>query len=366
MNTQDSPTPSSGETLKAKEVNPPISSNKHDQHNLNIDQETNSIDSFPAIKGWKTSIGFSILGGAASLVLMLVFTFVGLFVTACIGVSANQAMSCSGVIGAIIQNLICIVYAFWVYPSFFKEKPLIKNRNAISLLNLMFGGVIFGCIWNQNLTYARNENNPAKGVSYIVFTVLSALIIIVNIVNFAVIQLPAIEQHKVYQELKDLQAEVHESIDPRLLRYDDSNGVSFAVPEDWYDEYESSSSYNALYIFPEDNGLAAIMYCFDFSGMMKDAIEREAFVEIVLGASGEPVDSSVNKVVIDNVEYEHVQGNGFRQLDGEKIQVAYDAYFLVNTDRPIAFIYEEFENSKFTNSYYDAFEELMKSVVYAS
>jgi hypothetical protein len=64
-----------------------------------------------------------------------------------------------------------IIYALRVYPSYFTDKPVFKSNKVISFANFTFGAVIFGILWNTNLTAKK------KGVSYIVSAVGSGLMI---------------------------------------------------------------------------------------------------------------------------------------------------------------------------------------------
>ena len=61
------------------------------------------------------------------------------------------------------------MYAAKIYPSYFTDKPMIDSPEAVSFLNTFVGGIIFGLIWNHNLT--RKE----KGIAHIVFIVFIAV-----------------------------------------------------------------------------------------------------------------------------------------------------------------------------------------------
>ena len=77
--------------------------------------------------------------------------------------------------------IVCeVAYAAWFYPSLFKEgRPTTLAPAAVSFLNLLLGGVIFGCLWNYNLT------NRRIGVSHIVFCVLIVLYLVAEFVLVA-------------------------------------------------------------------------------------------------------------------------------------------------------------------------------------
>lgn len=107
---------------------------------------------------WKTNVGMSILGvvailainGIVNAVLPEIFTYVI----------------------AVILCAVGIAYAAAVYPSYFTDEPKVDSAGTISFLNLLLGGIIFGCIWNANLTKGM------KGSSWIVFIVLQALLLV--------------------------------------------------------------------------------------------------------------------------------------------------------------------------------------------
>ncbi len=118
---------------------------------------------------WSTSIGYSIAGLLAWIVLEAFFR------------SAENASFLGSVVITIIEAAYMIsqlVYATYLYPSYFGNKPRIDEPKMIAFLNCMFGSVVFGLVWNSNLTKGQ------KGVSHIVFTVLASLHIAVWIFSF--------------------------------------------------------------------------------------------------------------------------------------------------------------------------------------
>lgn len=67
-----------------------------------------------------------------------------------------------------------LVYAAYYYPSLFTDAPRLTSSKAVGFCNFLFGGWLFGLIWNHNLTI-RN-----KGISYVVAAVISIASIIVS------------------------------------------------------------------------------------------------------------------------------------------------------------------------------------------
>ncbi len=82
---------------------------------------------------------------------------------------------------SLIFAAVSIWYAASFYPSLFRaDCQRSSSSAAISFMNLFFGGIVFGCLWNSNLT-TRN-----KGVSHIVYVVCAVLIyVIVAMMMFA-------------------------------------------------------------------------------------------------------------------------------------------------------------------------------------
>ncbi|ERL07488.1 hypothetical protein [Olsenella profusa] len=105
---------------------------------------------------WKTNVGMSILG-------------------AVVGIVVNQLLTNMGMAGRVINAILMvlfIVYALVWYPSYFTDGPKLTNAGTISFLNLFAGGIIFGCLWNYNLT------RHTKGVSNVVFVVFAVISIL--------------------------------------------------------------------------------------------------------------------------------------------------------------------------------------------
>ncbi|MDO4401110.1 MAG: hypothetical protein Q4D27_09220 [Coriobacteriia bacterium] len=115
----------------------------------------------PLLATWQTNVLFTVLGILAT---MAVNGFLGG------SVDANGQVHTTTMSGifALIYLAFIIVYAVKIYPSYFTEKPMIESSEAISFLNAFVGGIIFGLLWNHNLTLKN------KGISHIVFVVLIA------------------------------------------------------------------------------------------------------------------------------------------------------------------------------------------------
>lgn len=104
-----------------------------------------SCETYPTLDAWDTSYGLSFLGCVlAALLCSLPYNgFAGWAITIAYGIATA-------------------IYAIAIYPSFFKSKPFLTSPSAISFLNCLFGGCVFGSLWNYNLTKRK------RGISYIV------------------------------------------------------------------------------------------------------------------------------------------------------------------------------------------------------
>lgn len=103
-----------------------------------------------ALANWHTNYGASCAGVLIS-----------------VGIGALVITGIMGIIVNCIYYLVAVVYAFFVYPKYFSEKPPSISSGEISFFNMLLGGLIFGCIWNANLTKRR------RGCSNIVCGILS-------------------------------------------------------------------------------------------------------------------------------------------------------------------------------------------------
>lgn len=118
---------------------------------------------------WQTNTVFTIIGIVAA---MAINGFIGGF---------EEANTLIGIF-SLIYVVFCIVYALKIYPSYFTDKPMIESCEAISALNGFVGGIIWGLLWNHNLT--RGE----KGISHIVYVALIAAVFLLAIVAaFAIV-----------------------------------------------------------------------------------------------------------------------------------------------------------------------------------
>lgn len=179
----------------------------------------------PLLETWKTSLGFSILGGFASAI-YFVLVFSAMVVAMALVASFMDLpdpirFSLTAFTTVVVAGISGTVYATLFYPSYFSEHPKLKSNRAISFLNFMFGTVIFGAIWNANLT------KKVKGVSNIVLVVLLASWCFGVGSNVA------------------MEVASDTVVDARPYITEQRDGYSFEMPSDWVEQnhYEGVVSY---------------------------------------------------------------------------------------------------------------------------
>lgn len=119
-----------------------------------------AVDSVPApsfLDGWVTPIGASVAGYLAS---RLISALIDAVPTEALGVA---------IVADIVRRALFIVYALMFYPSLFTADPKARSNAVVAFLNFAVGNIIFGALWNSNLT------KRSKGKSHIVFSVLVGL-----------------------------------------------------------------------------------------------------------------------------------------------------------------------------------------------
>ena len=126
----------------------------------------------PLLGAWKTNVLFTVLGVLAC---AAVNGFLGG------SIDANGEVTGGAMTGvlSLAYIIFTIVYALKIYPSYFSDKPMLDSVEAISFLNTFAGGIIFGLLWNHNLTLKK------IGISHIVYVVLIGVIFILAILLVA-------------------------------------------------------------------------------------------------------------------------------------------------------------------------------------
>lgn len=154
-------------------------------------QEENFHSCFPALRNWKTSIGFSVLGVLAVWALNGLLAVASMVITAIIGAflpglhGGDLLFSLVFLMGNMALIVCCIAYAALIYPSYFTDLPLFESPQLISMLNLLFGWIVFGSLWNSCLTKSREGATRKRGISFIVYSVLMVAIAACQFVTMA-------------------------------------------------------------------------------------------------------------------------------------------------------------------------------------
>ena len=190
----------------------------------------------PVLETWKTSVGFSLLGALvgfplAMMLMLLLASFVSFGVASGIGAAASMAPEVVSAVSSalvtpiafILFYVLSIVYATVFYPSYFGGKPKVRSSRAISFLNLVFGFVIFGALWNSSLT------KKSKGSSHVVLVVLTALMLVGMVFSAGA----TVVQGLSYNATASAPS-TSESTSAKAAPATASAGdISFAYPEDW-------------------------------------------------------------------------------------------------------------------------------------
>lgn len=143
----------------------------------------------PALRRWKTSVGLSFLGVLISwlgrTLLVMAATAVGLVIASLVpGLYGGDYLVRIVAVAAVAMPSVCgIAYALLVYPSYFTDLPLLESPLVISMFNLLFGGILFGALWNSCLTISRSEARRKRGVSYIVYALLEGQAVLMQFIG---------------------------------------------------------------------------------------------------------------------------------------------------------------------------------------
>ena len=154
-------------------------------------QEEKFYACFPTLRKWRTSVGFSVLGVVAVWVLdgllavatTVIATIVGAFLPDLYG--GEILVLLVFLMGNMALIVCCIAYATLIYPSYFTDLPLFESPQLISMLNLLFGWIVVGSLWNSCLTKSREGATRKRGISFIVYAVLMVAIAACQFVTMA-------------------------------------------------------------------------------------------------------------------------------------------------------------------------------------
>lgn len=208
-------------------------------------EKVNPIATLPAINNWKTSVGFSILGCVSYFIVFVLLSFgLGLAIQSYVGgpITGSAAGMFAGPFVGVFAYILIAVYALAIYPSFFKEKPILKSSRAISFCNFFFGSIICGPLWNSNLTKSKKHKKVARGSSHIVWAILCFLAILSVGAQLVTLTIPQINYVKSYYEQQPSPSSTTQSLQGSQQHEDDVFSITFPTKP----EYESSEEGGVL------------------------------------------------------------------------------------------------------------------------
>lgn len=257
-----------------------------EQQNQQTERENAAaLQAYPAIVDWKTSTGFSILGFlisplVAGCITVAIFVLINVYLgRAAQAASSSALMNLSGMIGGAVWAILGIGYASFLYSSYYRQKPAIKSQRLMSFLNLLFGGILFGCLWNANLTICKLTGDVRKNAASVVFMVLAVLQVVLTLVYFVLFQMPQLQYVKEYYEGRyapDLTNAAVAMVGGAEYA-DEALGLSFTIPEGWQEkELSEERKYVKAKFLPEGEVDVGIVYSvFDLWGEDATPYERE-------------------------------------------------------------------------------------------
>ena len=287
-------------------------------------------DTAPVVDSWKTSISFSLLGLFVGVPLLIVISMILGIPLAYLATLQNPNLHVASFLSMItvwlISPILTIIYASKIYPSYFTRKPLLKSNKAISFANLMFGGLIFGCLWNSNLT------NKVKGYSHIVFAVIaSALILFCCVIAMpyhfrsSVIPPPMATQQVQQSEQTptNLNVEPLERTEDANIHIDSRTGASFVIPNNWT-EFERSTS-TVIYTSDEDGFVEWSTWIVYTSGRAESSMDDYTVEEMLRSfqTAGDAQYEGAQKVSINGIDYFLMVGSMAIPQEGEDEKVEF-------------------------------------------
>lgn len=359
---------------------------------------------YPVLRFWKTSVAFSILGVVANAMTawaIAAIAFLILLPSFASGIESMLGALTTGLIVTMIAFIVYaalgIVYAAVFYRSYFTEKPRLTSSKAISFLNLFFGGIIFGCIWNYNLTRSQMSSKLQKGSSSIVYIVLTA----VAIASFVLITCVYVPILSVAQDYYGSQAtRVERKAEPDSSReskardgsksanqpettgegdapnsssspsryVDQSYNTSFSAPEGWEQTIlsEERDAYKWKATSPDETNVVLLYGAFDSEG----EFERTSDIteEYLAGTISDNLENCTDEV-IDNANvngraYWKMTGSGLLETDDKTMPVSTTLYITAKNGILYVFGYDDYSQNPEAHNHYSDFLNLLASVHY--
>lgn len=369
--------------------------NNEDRDSLVDDQvfDGRDISSYPVLQKWKTSVGYATLGLVGNFLFFMLLTLVfacGYELYIGDGPASYSAGSLGNLAGApagLVTYVLLAIYAGFVYPSFFKEKPLIRSSKIISFTNPFFGGLIFGLLWNSNLTKSHLTQKEVKGSSWKYAVVLSCLAILVVGWMVLKIDLPNLEKVKSHNASHTASSSASLTSAPEEFS-DQTSGVSFTIPQDWKrgSIHSSDSTYLKCLLLPRDKsdeaeiGFMSWDMYEELSSKAKQRIARKDY-NISLYDKADAMEdakryfskideSTAEKVTINGRQYWRVQVDGTSTegalRDGSTAPVRIIEYFSVENGYAYYFLFMCKTSTGDTEDLTKTMSQFMSSVKYGS
>lgn len=373
--------------------------NNEDKDSLVDDQvfDGRDISSYHVLQKWKTSVGYAALGLVSNFLFFILLTLAfacGYELYIGDGPASYSAAGLGNLAGApagLITYVLLAIYAGFVYPSFFKEKPLIRSSKIISFTNLFFGGLVFGLLWNSNLTKSHLTQKEIKGSSWKYAVVLSCIAILVVGWMVLKIDLPNLEKVKSYNisHTASSSASSTEQLTSAPEEFSDkASGVSFTIPQNWKrgSIHSNETTYFKCLLLPRDKSdeaeigfMSWDMYD-ELSDKAKQRIARKDY-NISLYDKADAMedakryfskidDSTAEKVTINGRQYWRVQVDGTSTegalRDGSTAPIRIIEYFSVDNGYAYYYLFMCKTSTGGTEDPTKTMSQFMSSVKYGS
>lgn len=336
--------------------------------------EESKIEGIPVLKSWKPAPVFSALGALCWLFVWRFFALLCISASSLALGSDDWSYTLGLVATLVFQVAIVAVYALLFYPSYYKEKPLLKSSKAISFLNYLFGGVVFGWCWNSNLKRSHLIERPEKGVSHIVVVVLQVVVLAFYLVMYVPylveVSMPEANSVSDYDEVGSYSVK---GVSPSMSQSDEGDRlvdaaarVSFVVPKGWHGEDLMKERHFIRWkAYPNDNATVGITYGASLAEEVDSGdLVAEDFEGIISETLEDCQDEVVEQVNIGGTDYWMITGTGINVQ--EEFALPVSATFLMCFENGFGYSFQYFDYSQGqdVSKYYNDFIEMVESVIY--
>ncbi|MEC4272153.1 hypothetical protein VJ923_03135 [Adlercreutzia sp. R25] len=336
--------------------------------------EESKIEGIPVLKNWKPAPVFSALGALCWLFVWRFLALLCIFASS-LALGSDDRSYMLGLVAALVfQVAIVAVYALLFYPSYYKEKPPLKSSRAISFLNYLLGGVVFGWCWNSNLKRSHLIERPEKGVSHIVMVVLQVIVLVFYLAMYVPYLVDAsMPEANLASDYDEVESYSIKGASPSMSQSDEGDrlvdtaaGVSFVVPKGWHGaDLMKERHFIRWKAYPNDNATAGITYGASLAEEVDpDDLVAEDFEGIISEILEDCQDEAVERVNIGGTDYWMITGTGINVQ--EEFALPVSATFLMSFENGFgySFQYLDYSQGQDASRYYSDFIEMVESVVY--